>query len=410
MSFGRRNLRLRFHKGVAIPIYLTEKDRPLLAELIRIYEESVGEPVFKLDKELVMYIVGDDRLARGLMHVMRRFYRGEPPPEAKDIKVKRLRVFRLVNTLYRGFVPSERRGEFLEKLKELGITSPEELWADEPAERRLVKVRECTPKALLRAYNYEVIDTILTNSISAEIEYLRGPYTPGLVTKSVLKEAKRYGLLYDARTQGKGVKISIEGPLRLFGHPTRYGRRISFTICNALRLLYNSESWRVYALMRTGSGRVLRVLIASERLKPAIELPEERPTPIYDSAAEEKVAQALWAIGFKVAREPEPLILGEAVMIPDFMIMKDGKWALVELAGYWRKEYALKKAYKVAQALRMGFPLIVLADEKLREYMPKSPHVIYYTLKGGRPRVPYGRLVMEFKKIGVDMSKLRIYR
>ncbi len=398
MSFGRRNLRLRFVRGYAIPLYLSKEHIPLLREVIQVYEDKVGEPLYKLDQDLIRYIIGDDRLAKGLVHAMRYFYGPEELGELKLSSRKRIQVFRLVNKLYKGFVPSDERDSFIEKLRDLGLKSPEELWADEIEERRLCKIRSCDPLDLLKVYNYEVIDTIFTNSSKAEVIYEKGPYSLGLVTKELLSRAKRFGLIYDVRLERSHLKVILEGPLRLFGRPTKYGNRICHAIYKAIPLLYKCKRWSVYAFMSTGR-RTLRVLVLSHDVKPELSMPSKEPPPIYDSAVEERIAHSLRALGFDIEREPEPIVLGNTVLIPDFMISRDGFKAYVEVAGYWRKEYAIKKAYKVTQALKLGIPLIVLAEEKLKGYLPKDSRIIYYSMRGARPLVPYGKLVMEFRKM-----------
>ena len=113
MSFGRRNLRLRFVRGYAIPLYLSREHIPLLREVIQVYEDKVGEPLYKLDQDLIRYIIGDDRLAKGLVHAMRYFYGPEELGELKLSSRKRIQVFRLVNKLYKGFVPSDERDSFI---------------------------------------------------------------------------------------------------------------------------------------------------------------------------------------------------------------------------------------------------------------------------------------------------------
>jgi uncharacterized protein len=61
-------------------------------------------------------------------------------------------------------------------------------------------------------------------------------------------------------------------------------------------------------------------------------------------------------------------------MIPDFSIthVKDGRRALVEIVGFWHKDYLRRKLAKIKQAGRTDMILLVyegvnLSEEKLRD-------------------------------------------
>jgi predicted nuclease of restriction endonuclease-like RecB superfamily len=64
-----------------------------------------------------------------------------------------------------------------------------------------------------------------------------------------------------------------------------------------------------------------------------------------------------------LAREDEIIPLGDTVMIPDFSFthVKDGRRALLEIAGFWHPDYLRRKAWKMRQAGRRD--LILLAYE-----------------------------------------------
>ncbi len=64
-----------------------------------------------------------------------------------------------------------------------------------------------------------------------------------------------------------------------------------------------------------------------------------------------------WTLG----REDEIITVGDTVMIPDFSFthVKDGRRALVELAGFWHPDYLKRKAWKLREAGRHD--LVVVA-------------------------------------------------
>ncbi len=61
-----------------------------------------------------------------------------------------------------------------------------------------------------------------------------------------------------------------------------------------------------------------------------------------------------------LAREDEIIAVGDSVLIPDFSFthVRDGRRALVELAGFWHPEYLRRKAWKLRQAGRRDIVLV----------------------------------------------------
>ena len=404
MSFGRRNLLLRRIEKFYVPIYLDSSHTDLVKEVISIYESCIGKPLHMLDRELVMQIVGNEKLAGGLIHVMRYFYRPRRPKEPKvEPRKLRLRAFELVNKIYKGFVPSSKRDEFLRFLKkELGIEDELDIWTDEEEELLLSRVKEVTPEDVIKAYNFEVIDTIFTYAKEVTLQYSSGDLTKGYLAKIIAREAKRKGLLYDMYIKDDRLIVKLYGPVEVFGKPTKYGERISDVMIKVIQMLSSSIGWEIWARVQFKRS-MLRVLVISGEHMPSIEMHREVCNDIYDSTLEKRIEDSLRSIGFKVIREPEPIVLRTTIMVPDFIIEKDGRRAYLEVAGYWRDKYAEKKALKLIQLAKTSsrkVPIIVLAEEKLRRYLPDiGIPIIYYRSRGSKVIIPYGKLMLEFNRI-----------
>ncbi|RLF15806.1 MAG: hypothetical protein DRJ66_03875 [Thermoprotei archaeon] len=404
MSFGRKNLILRRIGRFYIPFYLGDEHEDLIKEIIGIYEDCIGKPLRTLDKELIIQIIGNEKLARGLIHVMRYFYRPKRPKET-TISPKRLRikVFELANKLYNGFVPSDRRKEFIEIIKkELGIEDELDLWADEEEELLLYREREVRPEDIIKAYNFEVIDTIFTYASEVMLKY-RGLSVPkGYIAKLIARYAKMKGLLYDMKIEDGVLITKVYGPIEVFGKPTKYGEGISDVMFRVLVELKDEPMWEVWARVHFKRA-VLNVLVLSGNEVPLIDMHREPCSNVYDSSLERRIENALKSIGFHVVREPEPIILSSSIMVPDFIIEKDGRKAYLEVAGYWRDKYAERKASKLIQLARLlpRIPLIVLAEEKLRRYLPEISKIpiIYYRSQGSKVIIPYGKLMLAFKEV-----------
>ena len=102
----------------------------------------------------------------------------------------------------------------------------------------------------------------------------------------------------------------------------------------------------------------------------------------FDSALEEAFygAFASSSTGWAISREPEPLITGKWLYIPDFLLEKDGMRVYVEIAGFWTPEYLRRKVAKLKEI--KDRELIVLADEKTScEAFRDVPGVIFFDRK-----------------------------
>jgi hypothetical protein len=103
----------------------------------------------------------------------------------------------------------------------------------------------------------------------------------------------------------------------------------------------------------------------------------------YDSAAEESFASQFKAVksGWILKREPEPVLAGNQVIVPDFSLERAGLKVYLEIVGFWTEEYLLRKAAKLKQ-VEVEMILVVneaLVCEKLVA-LEKRPqlHFIYY--------------------------------
>ncbi|HEX8036343.1 MAG TPA: DUF790 family protein, partial [Ktedonobacterales bacterium] len=71
------------------------------------------------------------------------------------------------------------------------------------------------------------------------------------------------------------------------------------------------------------------------------------------------------AHGWHLEREPEPLIVGGVIVVPDFAVTRGFKRVYLEIAGYWRPDYRERKVRKL-NALRDSVSQVVAAPEPAR--------------------------------------------
>ncbi|MEM4848706.1 MAG: DUF790 family protein, partial [Ignisphaera sp.] len=188
---------------------------------------------------------------------------------------------------------------------------------------------------------------------------------------------------------------SFDGPKMLFKRSmASYGSRISLVLSSVIPILYPLRNWTIYAYI---SGlRKIKLVILCNKLRPLIgHIDEEHKVKeVFDSSIEESIYNVLKSLGVDIRREEEPIALGDILFIPDFKVCKNKKCFYIEVVGYWRKEYIEKKMYKLSEISKIMNRILVIADERLRQYLDKLKiPILYYTVIHGKPVLNYRRVL-----------------
>lgn len=207
---------------------------------------------------------------------------------------------------------------------------------------------------------------------------------------------------------GRDLRIILYGPQEVTGAPNQYGDRLA-RLCQAL-LGYRRDPGATTdaALARAdlrGSARVYLhgrpvTFLFDDRILKAIQAPREfsgpstvqpdTAAPTFDSELEEQLYDEFAALersgeshGWHLEREPEPLVAGHVIAVPDFALTRGGRRVYVEIAGYWRPEYRERKARKLL-ALRGRAALLVAAPASARAdfaALAAAMPVLWYTTR-----------------------------
>jgi predicted nuclease of restriction endonuclease-like RecB superfamily len=182
--------------------------------------------------------------------------------------------------------------------------------------------------------------------------------------------------------------LTLYGPQERTGAPNQYGERLA-RLCRAL-LGYRRPPAAAARAVLTGPrlqgvatvylhGRPLRFTLDERLLKllePAADAAlaltdtdSQATSPAFDSTLEQALYQEFAALarageahGWQLEREPEPVILGTTILVPDFALSRDEQRIYLEIAGYWRPEYRERKVRKLL-AVRDHVPMVVAAPE-----------------------------------------------
>lgn len=337
----------------------------------------------------------------------------------------RLALYDFTQATCGGYIPGAERSARLDEFAaSLGIaraTLDALLALDDAHEARLARVAEAAPDAaaLTARYNQRAVEALLTSA--SQVEWRVPPEAAegsggglGAVVKRVCFLARRMGVNYDvafeygfpdlARAQavaerrspyiqpgprsltaaGLPVVITLYGPQELMGAPNQYGERLA-RLCRAL-LGYRREGsagtlrgalsgWATVYLRGNPftfalDDRLLRLLRSETQSDDTLASDGD---PAFDSLLERRLYEDFTALerageaaGWRLEREPEPLLFGESILVPDFALTRDQRRVYLEVAGYWRPGYRERKARKLL-ALDGAIPLVVAAPEAARD-------------------------------------------
>jgi len=420
-----------------------EKMQPVLDAAIKWFESHAGDARHAVAMDDLAQIAGDYRLARCLASCLHTCFSFRTAPfedtvhetfvsaaqaraawhrmqevgagSASDL---RLHVFDAVNREHGGFVAATERDALMGGVSSALGCTPEQierlLWSDAEAAQRLTQVAPAPSAAALAAqYNRRALETLLCRALSADL-LLASP--DGAAIRRLYLAVKRAGLLCElelkdsAAGPGAGVWAHLFGPLEVFGPRTRHGDRFARAVIELLRafpglqgearVLVNEREY-VLRLARGLSAAVVRPLAAMEEVGDIIgeALPDQDQAAIavvkrqdddarFDSATERQLYETLRGMerrgdtrGWRVEREPEPIIHAATVMVPDFGLRRtrtqgeDERHVFVEVIGFWTQSYRERKRAKLL-ALGGAVDLVLVVDEQLAKDFEGLPYSI----------------------------------
>lgn len=238
------------------------------------------------------------------------------------------------------------------------------MWSDKDENLILTQFDTINPKDLILWYNLSLFQTLLFKCAELEF-YVKG----GVYWKEVLRNVKRYGLMYNLEYHSEdnadedSIKCVLEGPLSLFKMTDRYGT----SMAKLLPSIVGTPIWKINGsiVKKTDSGqKIYSFELSSDNtgdfLRSRID-PEyqndgnaENNDYVFDSSIEAAFAKKFYQhfnqnekFGWKISREPDPLIADGKAMIPDFLFERFGRKVYFEIVGFWTKEYLERKAAKL---------------------------------------------------------------
>lgn len=377
---------------------LNEENLEVAKKLIDTFKKLIGERKGEL-RETLEDLEGlgyDFRYVRGLSTLLERQSNFETHSAIQPSVARR----RLFYSAAKKGIPVTLTSKIRileEEAKELGVSIEDmetSLYADLEDESILTKFQPFETKRLVRTYNLSLVQTLLFRSSEME-------FTASGNWQNIFRSIKWLGLIYTIQKNGVNYWVKVDGPISLFKLNTRYGTSLAKLIPHIIV----ARDWKIRAkvLRRKSDRRLLNLSLDSHRHKDYISV-STGVEEAYDSVVEQDFAKRFktYQSSWKLTREPNPLITGRYVMIPDFLFEKAGIKIYMEVAGFWTPEY-LRHKIKQLQELE-NVDMIVAANRSNACHQMDSLswklNIIYY-----RNKIPLQPVIKHLKSREDDLKR-----
>jgi predicted nuclease of restriction endonuclease-like RecB superfamily len=404
----------RTRSGKIKPVFVPIEGRYL--ELASHLIETFEAHVHKRKGELADYCQQfeqsgfDYRLVRGLVALLDRSATFKPHSFV-DPKQARREVFKEANRYPLVGTEGLRQEVVAQVASRLHLSSSQleaSLWSDLEDELVLESFAAPLPRELIQQYNLSLTQTLLFKATSLE-------FVVGSNYQRIFSLLKRLGLMYAMEQQDGAYSVIVDGPISLFKLTERYGT----SLAKLLPVVVEADSWNLKAQIVSGERQAPKLLELELNARTARELiPAQSPKRTgeqYDSSVEAAFARSFKALklGWTLKREPELLVAGRYVFIPDFSFEKKNLKAYLEVVGFWTDEYLKKKLGKLRELAVDN--LLIAVDRSLNcsQLEKVKGFVIFYDKKVPvKPIVGFLKHLEETailqEVVTIDSSKLQL--
>lgn len=368
----------RIRYGYVYPAYarLNPENLKLAEALIQLFKKNIGANREELARKLSNFELEAFRrgfhykYVRGLAYLLNRQAVYEAPETRLDPLKVRIEVFKEASKIGLALTENERTrvlqrvaARFRAEMREV----EQAFNASYQENEILKKFQPITAEQLLKSYNLSLTQTLLFKALDITVE----TKAPGYQVKILLFNVKRLGLMYFAEKHNSELSLKLDGPASLLKQTERYGTRLA----KLLPYIVAMPRWRLKARIRL-RGRILAFMLNDKNAPPMPEI--ELKIEPYDSDVEEDFYRRFSKAGsgWKILREPDPVLAGNSIMIPDFAFELYGEKVYFEIVGYWTPSYLKKKVEKLRQARNLKMILAVDRERACAPEILSLPYVI----------------------------------
>ncbi len=374
--------------------------------LIEIFSDHEGKTRRELTEALNRYAEDstDYRIQRGLAKLLSddrcEFIERSVAPSAEI----RQRLFSLARenhpvVLHPDLIHPVTKDELLLEVAREYKTEPEQiawaLYADLSENHILTQFDAPTIAWLLQRYNVALAQAMLYRCVQMKLSVFRN--IPSRY-KQLFKFITFYQLMHTIQGDlDSGYEVLLDGPVSMFRMSQKYGLQLAVF----LPALLLCTRWKMEAEI-VGADGARRFFPLDETVKL---VSHYRDSTMYDSLLERTFAERFAEVdsGWEIEREVAIINLKETVFIPDFAFRhRDGRTALLEIVGFWRPDYLVKKIMKLQRSGRSDMVVAVSADLNVSEEDFKDvPGSVFFFKKRINPHEVIARL----EQVGQDATR-----
>ena len=408
-------------KAIFHPMYLHQEERNKVQNLIQFLEDNLNKkkseinfdilgglfPSEKISKSLLVSAIRNYNFSSSNIEEILGFSKQDQKEQPKTGNMEsflssvedrnknlrnltaeeiRVRVFEEVNKLTKGFTTSSKRKTLIKGIeKELNIPSnslDSLLYFDLDSEKILLKSDDLDPIQLIRYFNFDTIETILCFSVDLQMKVKQ---MPGYLAKNLIYISKKNYVFTDITLEEEGYKISIEPTLELFIDKSGWGKNIANVATYILRSVLRDKIAFYLRASVEPRNRIAAFTLQSSDLPllPTFRKDDdEQFRPEIDSKIEGQF-QKTWRRfqGWKAQAEPEAIIVGKKMYVPDFLLERGDKRIYLEIVGFYTMKYIQKKRRQMQELEKLGVPIIYLIDESLKDHFIDLSDIkkVFYT-------------------------------
>lgn len=350
--------------------------------LIEIFEAFGGETRGALERELEEFIgTGTDyKIMRGLIKLLfdRTDFETEAPAEPVEIRQK---VFLEARKMHPVFPGSENKEKVFASVAEDFLCSKDaikaNLYADLPAEQRMISFETVEPLDLLDRYNLAQAQALLYRAIEMKIRVAPSDLAN---YRAIFGWVKHFGLIHSITgNSAEGYEITLTGAASLFHRSQKYGIQMAVF----LPALLLCKNWKFRAEIAQKKGKNLFFELTNEQTEIVSNRMDDAP---YENPDIQKLLKnwEKFATDWQLTENREVVDLGKTAFVPDLaLISPENEKIFLDILGFWTPKSLQKRLDEFASA---GFTkFIIAASNELRgsreEFLKESPNLILYKSK-----------------------------
>ncbi|HMV66784.1 MAG TPA: DUF790 family protein [Myxococcota bacterium] len=231
------------------------------------------------------------------------------------------------------------------------------LYADLRDQHRVVSADVPAPERLVDRYNVALVQGVLLRALEVHVR-LTAPSVPRV--RQLLRHAKFHQLMHRAWRDGDDLHLVLDGPASVLQQSTRYGLQLAQFFP---ALLLQTGPWELEASV-LWSQRPITLRVGPEAGLRS-HLPDTGAWTTPEQGWFRERWDALGETGWQIDDQTLPLQLGhDTVVLPDFVFRRDGRTAWLDIVGFWRKDWLLRRL----DALQAHGPgnLVLAVSRKLK--------------------------------------------